>query len=200
MSHLLNTVNNVKSSSSGNIDLGLSSLISSPSNTNVLGIDAIGDAKKLNVGAAVGDIVLSYVTQQDGWGGSPTITDGYKTFMRSASCTIIQDSTKVTRHTAGSPQWLLGWTLVPGNYLMMASWVFSTSSGGDCNAQFYNATSGNHVGPKIHFETGNFSNRLIFYTSISSNTMYEIRVRDVNNVGFFDSTSMFASTLQIFKV
>ena len=200
MSHLLNTVNNVKSSSSGNIDLGLSSLISSPSNTNVLGIDASGDAKKLNVGAAVGDIVLSYVTQQAGWGGSPTVTDGFTTFLRSGSCKIEEDSTLVTKHTLGSAQWLNGWTLASGNYLMLASWAFSTASGGDCNAQFYNQTLSSYVGPKMHFEIGNFSNRLIYYTSISSSTRFEIRARDVNSVGFLDSTSMFACTLQIFKI
>ncbi len=83
---------------------------------------------------------------------------------------------------------------------MIASWAFSTAGGGDCNAQFYNATTANYVGPKIHFETGSFSNRLIYYTSIASNTKFEIRARDVNSVGFFDSTSMFSCTLHIFKV
>ena len=199
MSHLLNSVNNVKSSADGNVNLGLSSLISSPSNTDILGIDASGDAKKLSAGSSVGDIVLSYVTQQGGWGGSPTVTEGYNIFMRGSSCTIEEDATLVTKHTL-SNSFLTGWTLVAGNYLMMASWGFSTGGGGDCNAQFYDATAASYVGPKIHFETGNFSNRLIYYTSISSNTKFEIRARDVNSVGFFDSTSMFACTLQIFKL
>lgn len=200
MSHLLNSVNNVKSSASGNINLGLSSLISSPSDNNVLGIDASGNSKKLSVGAEVGTLVLSYVTQSGGWGGSPTVTEGYNVFMRGASCTIEENATLVTRHTLGSPNWLTGWTLVAGNYLMLASWGFSTSGGGDCNAQFYNVTAASYVGPKMHFETGNFSNRLIYYTSISSSTKFEIRARDVNSVAFFDDTSMFACTLQIFKI
>jgi hypothetical protein len=200
MSYLFNTVNNVKSLSSGNIALGLSSLISSPSNTNVLGIDTSGNAKKLSSGAAIGDIVLSYVTNSAGWGGSPAITEGFQTFMRGASCTVEENSSLVTRVVAGGAQWFTGWTLVAGDYLMLASWAFSTAGGGDCNAQFYDATNSNYVGSKMHFETGNFSNRLIYYTSISSNTKFEIRARDVNSVGFLDSTSMFACTLQIFKV
>jgi hypothetical protein len=200
MSHLLNSVNNVKSSTDANINLGLSSLISSPSNDDIVGIDASGDAKKLSAGSSVGTPVLSYVTQLGGWGGSPTVTEGYNIFLRGASCTIEENSALVTKHTVGSPQWLSGWTLVAGNYLMLASWAFSTAGGGDCNAQFYNQTSSSYVGPKIHFETGSFSNRLIYYTSISSNTRFEIRARDVNSVGFFDSTSMFACTIQIFKI
>jgi hypothetical protein len=200
MSHLLNSVNNIKSSTDGNINLGLSSLISSPSNDDVVGINASGDSKKLSVGSSVGTPVLSYVTQSAGWGGSPVVTEGFTTFLRSISCEVEEDSALVTKHILGGAQWLNGWTLVAGNYLMLASWAFSTASGGDCNAQFYNQTLSSYVGPKMHFETGNFSNRLIYYTSISSSTRFEIRARDVNSVGFFDSTSMFACTIHIFKI
>lgn len=200
MSHLLNSINNVKSSSTGNIDLGLSSLIGSPSNNNVLGIDGSGNSKKLSAGTEVGTFVLSYVIQSAGWGGTPTITDGFSTFLRSQSSTVEQDTSLVTRTIVGGALWLTGWTLVAGNYLMIASWAFDTTGGGDCNAQFYNVDSSSYVGPKMHFETGNFSNRLIYYTSISSSTKFEIRARDVNSVGFLDATSLFACTLQIFKL
>ena len=201
MSHLLNSVNNVKSSASGNINLGLSSLISSPSNTDVLGIDGSGNSKKLTVSSKVGDMAMSYVVQTGGWGGSGTITEGYNTYLRGSSCTIEQDTSLVTRHVAGSAQWLQGWTLVAGSYLMLASWGFSLSSGGNCNVQFYDATNSTYVGPKMHFIAGNFSNRLIYHTTISSSTRFEIRARDVvNNVNLFDATSMFSCTIQIFKV
>ena len=201
MSHLLNSVNNVKSSSTGNIDLGLSSLISSPSDTDVLGIDASGNSKKLTVSSKVGNMAMSYIVQTGGWGGSGTITEGYNTYLRGSSCTIEQDTSLVTRHVAGSAQWLQGWTLVAGSYLMLASWGFSLSSGGNCNVQFYDATNSTYVGPKMHFIAGNFSNRLIYHTTISSSTRFEIRARDVvNNVNLFDATSMFSCTIQIFKV
>ena len=201
MSHLLNSVNNVKSSASGNINLGLSSLISSPSNTDVLGIDASGNSKKLTVSSKVGNMAMSYIVQTGGWGGSGTITEGYNTYLRGSSCTIEQDTSLVTRHVAGSAQWLQGWTLVAGSYLMLASWGFSLSSGGNCNVQFYDATNSTYVGPKMHFIAGNFSNRLIYHTTISSSTRFEIRARDVvNNVNLFDATSMFSCTIQIFKV
>jgi hypothetical protein len=201
MSHLLNSVNNVKSSASGNINLGLSSLISSPSNTDVLGIDGSGNSKKLTVSSKVGNMAMSYIVQTGGWGGSGTITEGYNTYLRGSSCTIEQDTSLVTRHVAGSAQWLQGWTLVAGSYLMLASWGFSLSSGGNCNVQFYDATNSTYVGPKMHFIAGNFSNRLIYHTTISSSTRFEIRARDVvNNVNLFDATSMFSCTIQIFKV
>ena len=201
MSHLLNSVNNVKSSASGNINLGLSSLISSPSNNDVLGIDGSGNSKKLAAGSKVGDMAMSYVVQTGGWGGSGTITDGYNTYLRGSSCTIEENSSLVTRHVAGGAQWLQGWTLVAGDYLMLASWGFSLSAGGNCNVQFYNATTSTYVSPKMHFITGNFSNRLIYHTSITGSTRFEIRARDVvNNVNLFDATSMFACTIQIFKL
>jgi|13_taG_2_1085334.scaffolds.fasta_scaffold00062_9 hypothetical protein len=201
MSHLLNSVNNVKSSSDGNINLGLSSLMSSPSDTDVVGIDGGGSSKKLAIGTNVGDLAMSYVVQSAGWAGSGTITEGYNTYLRGSSCTVEENTSIITRHAAGGASWLQGWTLVAGNYLMLASWGFSLSSGGNCNVQFYNATTAAYVGPKMHFITGNFSNRLIYHANISSSTRFELRARDVvNNVNLFDASSMFACTIQIFKV
>jgi len=201
MSHLLNSVNNVKSNSNSNIDLRLSSLISSPSDKDVVGIDASGNSKKLAAGTQVGDLAMSYVVQSAGWNGSGTITEGYNTYLRGSSCTVEENTSIVTRHAAGGASWLQGWTLVAGNYLMLASWAFSLSSGGNCNVQFYNATSAAYVGPKMHFITGNFSNRLIYHASIAGSTRFELRARDVvNHVNLFDASSMFACTIQVFKV
>ena len=198
MSYLLNTVNDIQASSSGNIDLELSSFLGSPSNQNVLCIDGSGNAKKLNGGAQVGSLATSAIEQPSTWGGSPAVTEGYNIFMGYNS-TIETDASFCTMHRL-SNNFITGWTIVPGNYLMMASWAFGTSGGGDCNAQFYNATTSSYVGPKIHFETGRFSNRLIYYTNVSTNTRFEIRARDVNGVQFFDSTSQLTCVLQVLKI
>lgn len=199
MSHLLNSVNNVKASSAGNIDLSVSSFLSSPSNDNIMGIDGSGAAKKLTGGASVGDIATSCICPPAAWGGSPAVTEGYNIFLGGVSATLVTDSSICTVHRL-SNGFITGWTVVAGNYLMFASWAFGTSAGGDCNAQFYNATTGNYVGPKIHFETGRFSNRLIHYASVSSTTRFEARARDVNGVAFFDNVSQTSCILQVLKV
>lgn len=198
MSHLLNSVNNVKASNAGNIDLSVSSFLSSSSNDNIMGIDGNGDAKNLSGGASVGDLATSCICPPSVWGGSPTVTEGYNIFMGYAG-TFETNTSLCTMHLH-SAGFILGWTLVPGDYLMFASWAFGTASGGDCNAQFYNATTANYVGPKIHFETGRFSNRLMYYASISSSTRFEIRARDVNGVAFFDNVSQTSCILQVLKV
>ena len=199
MSHLLSTVNNVKASSTGNIDLPMSSIITAPSNANIAGIDGNGDAKKLSAGAQVGNLATSCICPPSSWGGSPSVTEGYNIFLGGILKTLVTDSSLCTVHLH-SAGFVLGWTLVPGNYLMFASWAFGTSLGGDCNAQFYNATAGNYVGPKIHFETGRFSNRLIYHASVSSSTRFEIRARDVNGVQFFDNISQTSCVLQVLEV
>jgi hypothetical protein len=198
MSYLFNSVNNVKASSNGNIDIGISSFLSSPLNDSILCIDESGNSKKLIPSSNVGNIAASAIEQPSTWGGSPTVTEGYNIFMGYNS-TIKTNSSFCTMHRL-SNNFITGWTLSAGNYLIIASWAFDTNAGGDCNAQFYNATAGNYVGPKIHFETGRFSNLLIYHANISSSTRFEIRARDVNSVQFFDYTSQQTCILQVLKV
>lgn len=201
MSHLLNSVNNVKSSADGNINLGLSSLITSPSDNDVLGIDGSGNSKKLTVGSQVGTMGLSYITISGGWGGSATITNGFQLRMRGASCTIKIDSSLVTAHTIGGPGFIIGWTVVPGNYLFILNNAIDTSPGGSCDAQIYNVTTASHVGPKVHYETGNFSTTLAYYASVTSNTRFEYRALNVSGTcTFFNDVSMFSCTFNIFKI
>lgn len=201
MSYALNSVNNVAAGSNANVDLGLSTLIAAPNDFEVLGIDASGNAKALTGATQVGTMGLSYVTQSGGWGGTITITDGYQFRLRSASCQIEQDNSLVTRHTVGSAGFIIGWTVVTGNYLFILNHAVDTSAGGDCNAQLYNVATSAHVGPKIHFKTGNFSSTLTYYASVSSNTRFELRALDVNGTcTFLNSTSMFSCTINIFKV
>jgi len=201
MSHLLNSVNNVKSSNDGNIDLGLSSLISSPSNRSVLGIDASGNSKKLRVGKETGTLALSYTTQSGGWTGSATITNGFQLRMRSSSCQVYEDTSLITRHVAGGPSWILGWTVVPGNYLFILNNAIDTSAGGSCDAQIYNVATASHVGPKVHYETGNFSTTLVYYASVTTSTRFEYRALNVSGTcTFFNAVSMFSCTFNIFKV
>jgi len=203
MSHLLNSVNNVKSSTDGNINLGLSSLISSPSNTDVVGIDGTGNSKKLALGSEIGTMGLSYVTQSGGWGGggSVNMTDGFQLRMRGSSCTIERDASLVTLHVAGGPDWLLGWTVAAGNYLFILNNAIDTSPGGTCDAQVYNVATSSHVGPKVHYETGNFSTTLVYYASVSTSTRFEYRVLNVSGTSrFFNPDSMFSCTFNIFKI
>ena len=201
MSHLLNSVNNVKSSSDGNIDLGLSSLVTASSSNDLLGIDASGNAKKLSAGSKVGDMAMSYVVQSGGWSGNITITDGYQLRIRGNSCTIHNDASLVTQHTVGSANYIIGWTVVPGNYLFILNNAIDTSAGGSCDSQIYNVATSSHVGPKIHYETGNFSTTLVYYASVSTSTRFEYRVLNVSGTcTFFNATSMFSCTIQIFKI
>lgn len=201
MSYALNSVNNVAAGSNANVDLGLSTLIAAPNDFEVLGIDASGNAKALTGAIQVGTMGLSYVTQSAGWSGSTTITDGYQFRLRSASCQVEQDNSLVTRHLVGSAGFIIGWTVVTGNYLFILNHAVDTSAGGDCNSQLYNVATSSHVGPKIHFKTGNFSSTLTYYASVSSSTRFELRARDVNGTcTFLNSTSHFSCTIQIFKV
>lgn len=201
MSHALNSVNSVKCNSNANIDIGLSTLISSPNASEVLGIDASGNAKALTGATKVGDLGVSYVVQSSGWGGSPAITEGYALLIRGGSSQIYRDTSLVTIHTIGSPQWLQGWTVAAGDYLFILNQAIDTGPGGDCNAQLYNVTTSAYVGPKVRFETGNFSRTLTYYASVTSSTKYEFRVRDLNGtVSFLNSTSMFSCTIQVFKL
>ena len=201
MSHLLNSVNNVKSSADGNINLGLSSLISSPSDNDVLGIDASGNSKKLTAGSQVGTMALSYTTISGGWSGSATITNGFQLRMRSSSCQIYENTSLVTRHVAGGPGWLLGWTVAPGNYVFILNNAIDTRAGGSCDAQIYNVATASHVGPKVHYETGNFSTTLVYYASVTSSTRFEYRALNVSGTcTFFNDVSMFSCTFNIFKV
>jgi hypothetical protein len=203
MSHLLNSVNNVKSSTNGDINLGLSSLISSPSDTDVVGIDGSGNSKKLAVGTEIGTQGLSYVTQSGGWSGAGSVnmSNGFQLRMRGSSCTIITNTSLVTPHTAGGAGWIIGWTVVPGNYIFILNNAIDTSFAGSCDAQVYNVATSSHVGPKIHYEEGNFSTTLVYYASVSSNTRFEYRVLNVIGTSrFFGPDSMFSCTFNIFKV
>jgi len=200
MSHLLNSVNNVKSSSDGNIDLGLSSLVTASSSNDLLGIDASGNAKKLSAGSKVGDMAMSYVVQSGGWSGNITITDGYQLRIRGNSCTIHSNGSLVTQHTVGSANFIIGWTVVPGNYLFILNNAIDTSAGGSCDSQIYNVATSSHVGPKVHYKTGNFSTTLVYYASVATSTRFEYRGLNVSGTcTFFDATSMFSCTIQIFK-
>lgn len=201
MSHLLNSVNNIKSGSAGNIDLTMASIVSSPSSTDVLGIDGSGNGVALSTGAQVGDLGLSYITASAGWSGTATVVDGFQLRMRGNSCAIEQDSSLVTTHSIGSANFIVGWTVVAGQYLFILNNAIDTSAGGDCNAQVYNVATSSHVGPKVHFETGNFSTTLTYYADVSSSTRFELRALDVNGTcTFFNNTSHFSCTISIFKV
>jgi hypothetical protein len=200
MSHLLNSVNNVKSDTNGNIDVGLSSLISSPNDSSIIGIDASGNSKKLSAGTEVGELALSYVVESGGWTGSANITEGYQLLLRGSSCNIV-GSSYVTTHLAGGPGWIIGWTVAAGNYVFILNQAIDTNNGSSCNAQVYNATTSSYVGPKVHFETGNFSTTLIYYASVTSSTRFEFRARDVASTPtLFNATSMFACGIQLLKV
>ena len=201
MTHILNSVNNVKPSSSGDITLGISSIITSPVSSDVLGIDASGNAKKLSTGTQVGDLVLSVIVQSGGWGGGTDYTEGRQTRIRGNSSQIEEDTSLVTQQTQGSANFITGWTLVAGNYLFILNQAIDTGAGGTCNTQLYDVTNSSYVGPKVRYETGRFSSTLTYYSSISSNTLYEYRARDVvGTCRFLNSVTMFSCTIQIFKV
>jgi len=200
MSHLLNSVNNVKSDTSANIDIGLSSLISSPNDSSIVGIDSSGNSKKLSVGTEVGELALSYVVQSGGWSGTANIIEGYQLTLRGSSCTIV-GSSYVTTHVITAPQWIIGWTVVAGNYVFILNQAIDTNNGSSCNAQVYNVTTSSHVGPKVHFETGNFSRTLVYYASVTTSTRFEFRARDVvGTPTLLNPTSMFACSIQLLKV
>lgn len=201
MSHLLNSVNTLKPSSIGNIDLTMGSIISSPSSTDILGVDGNGNAKKLSAGTKVGDQVLSYITDTGNWSGGSSLPEGYQLRLRGASCIINKDDSLVTRHVSGSASYIIGWTVAAGNYLFILNHAIDTNSGGNCNAQVYNVATSSYVGPKVHFEEGNFSTTLTYYASVGSSTRFELRARDVTGTcSFLNKTSHFSCTIQIFKV
>ena len=201
MSHMLHKINDVKTEITNNVPLTLSNLTGSPTSTSVLGIDDSGTIKKLELGTQVGDLILSYITKSDGWGGSGTRTDGFQLRMRGNSSNIKENTSYVTRHLQGSANFLIGWTLESGNYLMILKNCIDTNSGGSCNAQIYNVNSSAHEGPKIHFSPGNFSSTLTHYVSISSATRYEFRLRDtVGTVRNFNDTAHYSCTFNIFKI
>ena len=200
MSHLVTSVNNIKSSSNSNIDLALSSLITA-SASDVLGIDASGDAKTLTPKSEVGEMGLSCIAQQGGWSGSATINDGFQLRMRGNSSLIEENTSLVTKHTQGGAAFLIGFTVQAGNYLFTLNNCVDTNGGGNCNAQVYDATNSAFVGPKVHFETGNFSTTLFYYASVASATRFELRALDVaGSCVFFNDVSMFSCTFNIFKV
>jgi len=202
MSHNINSVNSIKTSSTSDIALTLSSIASSPSDRDVLCIDAAGDAKLIQPGKnQVGQLALSVITISGGWGGTAVLTDDTSLRIRGASALSKEDSSLVTKQTVGGAGFITGWTLVAGQYLFILNQAVDTNSGGSCNAQLYDVTNSQYIGPKVRFEEGRFSTTLVYYADISSNTLYEYRVRDVSGTcRLLNETTMFSCTIQIFKV
>ena len=201
MSHSLITVNSVGADNTGNINLGLSSLITATTSNDIVAIDAAGNAKKLKTGFEVGNVCMSFVCQNGGWGGNPALSNGSNLVWRTASATVVNNASLITLQTAGSAGWLQSWTAAAGNYIFIINQAVDTAQGGECNLQVYNVTDAAHEGTKAHLKTGNFSTTLIHYVSISSSKQYQIRVRDlVGSIAFLNATALFSCTLQIIKI
>lgn len=202
MSHLLNSVNSIKVGSNSNVSLTAQSMTQTASSDQLWGIDSNGNSKKINGGTKVGDKAFSMITNSAGWGGSNTFVNGTQLQMRGNSCIIERDNSIVTSlYQVGGALWTRGFTVIPGKYIFIANQAADTSAGGSCDAQFYDATNSTYVGPKIHFETGNFSSTLIYYADVSSNTQFQIRVNNVSGtVTLLNNVSLFSCTFQVFKI